>query len=189
MKTITDTNLIIALMDSFSQTILENGANGETIENGHLQISSDDRVAARVIYALPADGKYDQETEEFLGEWNDHIVRMEIDLPDEIASQETILESLRGFEMEYTGDNENDYEEQYNELYPLIQEAFSEAADALESGDYAEFATQVRHAISLEQDMGDCPDTKYVVEKWAPSWNANQWDTDELEIFAKIVTA
>jgi hypothetical protein len=184
---ITNIDLIIDLMDTFSQTMLEDGGNGETIENGHVEISSDDRATARVIYVLPSDGKYDQESGEFLGDWNKHILRMEIELPDGTATKSSVIESLRDFEMEYTGDDDNDYEEQFDELYPLIQQAFSEAADALESEDHEEFAAQVRRAISLEQDMGDCPDTKYVVEKWAPDWSGGQWDTNELEIFAKII--
>lgn len=183
---ITDTDIIIDLINNFSQTITEDGSAGETVEKGHIEIM-DDRVTARVIYALPADGEYDQESGEFLGDWNDHIVRMEIDLPDNTATKSAIIESLRGFEMEYTGAIDNDYKDQFDELYPRIQAAFGDAADALESKDHLEFAEQVRRAISMEQDMGDCPDTKYVVEKWAPDWSANQWEKSELEIFAKII--
>jgi hypothetical protein len=79
MKTITEQSAILALLPDFSQTILEDGGNGETIEHGHLNLGDDNECKARVIYALPADGKYDQDSGEFLGDWNAHIVRMEID--------------------------------------------------------------------------------------------------------------
>lgn len=73
MKTITEKSAILALLSNFSQTILEDGENGETIEHGRLGDTT-----ARVIYALPADGKRDQDSGEYLGDWNAHIVRMEI---------------------------------------------------------------------------------------------------------------
>lgn len=79
MKTITDTDIIIDLMDNFSQTIIEDGSNGETIEHGHLDLGGDDETTARCIYRLPADGSFDSESVEFLGDWNDHIVGLEID--------------------------------------------------------------------------------------------------------------
>lgn len=77
MKTITDKNDIAALLPRFTQTILEAGKDGETIEHGHL---GDD--TARLFYLLPEDGNRDEETGEFLGDWTAHIVRMEIDEPD-----------------------------------------------------------------------------------------------------------
>jgi len=79
MKIINDQAAIAALLPNFSQTILEEGQNGETIENGFLNQEEENESTARVIYALPADGKYDQESGEFLGDWNAHIIRMEID--------------------------------------------------------------------------------------------------------------
>jgi DNA-binding HxlR family transcriptional regulator len=79
MKTITDQTEILALLPDFTQTILENGSDGETVEHGFLNQGEENETPARVIYALPADGKRDQETGEFIGEWNAHIVRMEID--------------------------------------------------------------------------------------------------------------
>lgn len=82
MKTITEQSAILALLPDFSQTILEDGGNGEIIEHGHLSLDEDTECKARVIYALPADGKYDQDSGEFLGDWNAYIVRMEIDQED-----------------------------------------------------------------------------------------------------------
>jgi hypothetical protein len=79
MKTIIKQSEILAMLPDFSQTILEDGGNGETIEHGHLNLGGDNETTARVIYLLPADGKYDQESGEFLGDWNAHIVRIEID--------------------------------------------------------------------------------------------------------------
>ena len=79
MKTTTDQTEILDLLPDFAQTILENGDNGEIIEHGHLTLGEENETTARVIYLLPADGKYDQDTGEFLGDWNEHIVRMEID--------------------------------------------------------------------------------------------------------------
>lgn len=78
MTTITEKNEIAALLPNFSQTILEEGQNGETIENGFLT-QGEEESTARVIYALPTDGNYDRESGEFLGDWNEHIVRIEID--------------------------------------------------------------------------------------------------------------
>lgn len=80
MKTITEQSAILALLPDFSQSILEDAGNGETIEHGHLNIEKE--CTARVIYALPTDGKYDQDSGEFLGDWNAYIVRMEIDHED-----------------------------------------------------------------------------------------------------------
>jgi hypothetical protein len=79
MKTITEQSAILALLPDFSQTILEDGGNGETVEHGFLNQGEESESKARVIYTLPADGKYDQDSGEFLGDWNAHIVRMEID--------------------------------------------------------------------------------------------------------------
>lgn len=76
MKTITDTSAIRAMLPGFTQTIIEDGSNGETIEHGHVNLGGDE-ATARVIYSLPEEG-YDQDGE-FLGDWEAHIVRMEID--------------------------------------------------------------------------------------------------------------
>lgn len=78
MTTITEELDILALLKSFSQTIIEDGHNGETIENGHVRIE-DEFFRARIIYELPEDGEYDRESGEYLGNWEDHILRMEID--------------------------------------------------------------------------------------------------------------
>lgn len=77
MQIITDDSEILALLPAFSQTVLEEGVNGETVEHGFLN-QGDDESTARIIYALPPDGKYD-DSGEFLGNWDDHIIRMEID--------------------------------------------------------------------------------------------------------------
>jgi hypothetical protein len=82
MKTITNQSEITALLPDFAQTILEDGGNGETIEHGHLALDEENETTARVIYLLPDDGKYDQDSGEFLGDWNAHIIRMEIDEED-----------------------------------------------------------------------------------------------------------
>lgn len=78
MTTITEELDILALLPNFSQTILEEGHNGETIEHGHVRIDGAE-MTARVAYAIPEDGEYDRESGEYLGNWEDHILRMEID--------------------------------------------------------------------------------------------------------------
>lgn len=79
MKTVTDKTEILAMLPEFCQTIFEPGRDGETIEHGHINPGDDNETTARVIYALPADGEYYDEDGAFIGDWNDHIVRMEID--------------------------------------------------------------------------------------------------------------
>jgi hypothetical protein len=74
MTTITDTTKIRSLLPSFEQTILSPGGHKETVEHGFIN-----KTAARIIYQLPATGNYDSETGEFLGNWEAHIIRMEID--------------------------------------------------------------------------------------------------------------
>ena len=78
MKTTTNQTEILAMLPDFCQAFLEDGGDGETIEHGHLNLNEENETTARVIYLLPADGKYDQDSGEFLGDWNAHIVRMEI---------------------------------------------------------------------------------------------------------------
>jgi hypothetical protein len=74
MTTITDTTKIRSLLPSFEQTILSPGGNKETVEHGFIN-----QTAARIIYQLPATGNDYSETGEFLGNWEDHIIRIEID--------------------------------------------------------------------------------------------------------------
>jgi hypothetical protein len=73
MKTITNQSEIATALANFSPLVMEQVDSGEWRESGTINGSS-----ARVFYTLPDDAPTDEDGE-FLGEWNAHIVRVEID--------------------------------------------------------------------------------------------------------------
>jgi hypothetical protein len=97
-------------------------------------------------------------------------------------SLEKVITDLRNFKLVYNGDDDNDYEAQHDEIAPLCEESANDAADALESKNFMEFASQIERIKSLESDTGCYPDWYALVTGWDDE--ADQWSADEFESFA-----
>ena len=102
------------------------------------------------------------------------------------TTRAAVISDLRSFEIAYSGDADNNYRAQFEELAPLCEDSASDAADALESGDFEEFASKLGRIRSLESDMGDSPDWRSLVSGWHGF--DDQWDDCEASEFATALS-
>ena len=98
------------------------------------------------------------------------------------TTRASVIADLRSFRIDYSGDADNEYLPQFEDSAPLCEDAARDAADALESGDFEEFASKLARVRSLESGMGDSPDWRSLVASW--DGFDDQWNDYEVAEFA-----
>jgi hypothetical protein len=97
-------------------------------------------------------------------------------------TKKEIVEAVANFELEYTGDADNNYAEGFNEAAEKIAELKRDALEALADNDHSGFAAAMVAIKGFEGDLGDTPNYQTLVADWDCD---DCSDENELEQFAK----